>query len=141
VVRTLVERFVGDMPNLRRREALAVCAHARFTTEDLLRAAMGADDAGALLAWLRSLSFVEEGRYGLFPHDLARDVLDTDLRWRDPAGYEDLHCRVLTHIVGRIRSSQGRARRNAVTDLIYLHRRNPVSRDTTGPTLAPPRSG
>ena len=140
VVRTLVERFVGDLPSQRRREALAVCAHARFTTEDLLRAAMGGDDASALLAWLRSLSFVEEGRYGLFPHDLARDVLDTDVRWRDPAGYEELHGRVLTHIVGRIRSSQGRARRNAVTDLIYLQRRNPVSLDTTSPVLAPSTS-
>jgi ATP/maltotriose-dependent transcriptional regulator MalT len=141
VVRTLVERFVGDIPNPRRCEALAVCAHARFTTEDLLRAAIGRDDAGALLAWLRSLSFVEEGRYGLFPHDLARDVLDTDLRWRDPMGYRDLHSRVRTHVVGRIRSSQGRARRNAVADLIYLHRRDPViARDTTGAVWAPSTS-
>ncbi|HEY7070914.1 MAG TPA: ATP-binding protein, partial [Acidimicrobiales bacterium] len=126
VVQMLVERFAGDIPDPRRREALAVCAHARFTTEDLLRAALGGEDAVGLLAWLRSLSFVEECRYGLFPHDLARDVLDTDLRWRDPSGYEDLHRRVRAHVVGRIRGSEGRARHRAATDLIYLHRHNAV---------------
>lgn len=126
VVSTLVEQFVGDIPDPRRREALAVCALARFTTEDLLRAATGGDDAGDLLAWLRSLSFVEEGREGLFPHDLARDVLDTDLRWRDPSRYQDLHLRVQAHVIGRIRGSAGRARRKAVTDTLYLARRSPV---------------
>ncbi len=77
---------------------------------------MGGDDAAELLAWLRSLSFVEEGRFGLFPHELARDVLDTDLRWRDPSGYEHLHKRVRAHIVGRIRGSEGLARRKAAID-------------------------
>ena len=38
-----------------------------------------------LFEWLRGLSFVESGADGLFPHDLARDVLDADLRWRDRA--------------------------------------------------------
>ncbi|MGH9214570.1 MAG: AAA family ATPase [Acidimicrobiales bacterium] len=128
VVRMLVERFVGEIPDRRRREALAVCAHVRFTTEDLLRAAMGGDDAGELLSWLRSLSFVEEGRYGLFPHDVARDVLDTDLRWRDRVGYADVHVRVRRHLVGRIRSLEGLAQQRAAADIIYLHRLNPIMR-------------
>ena len=46
------------------------------------------EDAHELFAWLRDLSFVEAGPDGLFPHDLARDVLDADLRWRDPDGYK-----------------------------------------------------
>lgn len=126
VLRMLVDRFAGDVPDRRHRDALAVCAHARFTTEDLLGAALGDDDPAGLLGWLRSLSFVEEGRYGLFPHDLARDVLDTEGRWRDPVRYEGLHRRVRAHIVGRIRASEGRARRKAATDLVFLHRLNPV---------------
>jgi hypothetical protein len=128
VVRMLMERFVGEVPDRRHREALAVCAHVRFTTEDLLRVAMGGDDAGDLLAWLRSRSFVEEGRHGLFPHDLARDVLDTDLRWRDRVAYEDLHRRVRRHLASRVVSARGRAQQRAVADVLFLHRLNPVMR-------------
>lgn len=128
LVRTLMERFVEEIPGQRHREALAVCAHARFTTEDLLRAAMGGDDIGLLLDWLRSRSFIEEGRDGVFPHDLARDVLDTDLRWRDRVAYADLHRRVRADVVARIRGSEGRDQQRALADLIYLHRLNPVMR-------------
>jgi hypothetical protein len=122
LVALLLERFADEIDDPRQRAALAVCAHARFTTEDLLRAALGGDDAGALLAWLRSRSFVEEGRFGLFPHDLARQVLDADLRWRDRVAYEDLHRRMRAHIVQRIRETAGRARHRAAADVLYLHR-------------------
>ena len=37
-----------------------------------------------LFTWLRDLPFIEHGPRGVFPHDLAREVLDADLRWRDP---------------------------------------------------------
>jgi len=80
----LLFALVDVVPSPRHREALELAAHARFTTEDLMRAALGADDSDELFAWLRELSFVEAGPHGLFPHDLARDVLDSDLRWRDP---------------------------------------------------------
>ena len=126
VVRMLMERFVGEIPDPRHEHALAVCAYARSTTEDLLRDALGGGDAGELLAWLRSRSFIEEGRFGLFPHDLARDVLDTDLRWRDRAGYEDLHERVRVHLVDRVRAAEGARRQRLVADLVYLQRRNPA---------------
>lgn len=128
VVRSLMHRFVGEIPDPRHREALAVCAHARFTTEDLLRSAMGVDDAGELFEWLRSRPFIEEGRYGLFPHDLARDVLDTDLRWRDRLGYQDLHTRIRAHFFARVRASTGVWQQQAAADIIYLHRLNPIMR-------------
>jgi hypothetical protein len=126
VVRTLMHRFVGEIPDQRHREALAVCAHTRRTTEDLLRSAMGVDDAGELFEWLRSRPFVEEGRDGLAPHDLAREVLDTDLRWRDRVGYEDLHVRIRGHLVDRIHAGAGVVQQQAAMDLVYLHRLNPT---------------
>ena len=91
VVRALLEGFVAGVPSSRHRRALEVVARARFTTEELMRAALDGDDAGELFAWLCGRSFVESGAYGVFPHDLAREVIDADLRWRDPALYEDLH--------------------------------------------------
>jgi hypothetical protein len=128
IVALLLERFVAGVPSARHREALEVCAHARVTTEDLLRDALGGDDAGALFAWLRTLSFIEESPEGVFPHDLARDVLDADLRWRDRASYRDLHLRVRRHIVAALRTLGGPERHRAELDLLYLHRANPTVR-------------
>jgi hypothetical protein len=127
VVARLLSALVEAVPSGRHRAALELAAHARFTTEDLVGAALGAEDAGEMFSWLRGLSFVEAGPYGLFPHDLARDVLDADLRWRDPAGYEDLHRRIRRHVVERINTTRGKSHERAVADLIFLHRRNPVT--------------
>ena len=65
------------------------------------------EDAQELFAWLRELSFVEAGPDGLLPHDLAREVLDADLRWRDPEGYKDLFRRVRGHIYAALESRGG----------------------------------
>ena len=87
VVAALVDRFITEVPDDEHRAALAAAVVGRFTTEDSLRAALGADDVRALFGWLRGLSCMEAGRRGLHPHDLARDVLDADLRWRDAQRY------------------------------------------------------
>jgi hypothetical protein len=124
VLAVLLERFVAGVPSARHRKALEVCAHSRVTSEDLLRTALGLEDARALFEWLRGLSFIESGGEGLFPHDLARDVLDLDLRWRDRARYADVHRHVRRHIVARIRASAGREQQRAAADLHFLHRGN-----------------
>jgi energy-coupling factor transporter ATP-binding protein EcfA2 len=88
LVGILLRRFVEVVPSGLHRRALEVCALARVTTEALLREVLTLEDAHELFAWLRGLSFVESGPDGLFPHDLARDALESDLRWRDPEGYQ-----------------------------------------------------
>ncbi len=90
LVGTLLRRFVEIVPSGRHRRALEVCALARVTTEALLREVLGLEDAHELFGWLRELSFVESGPEGVYPHDLARDALEADLRWRDPDGYRQL---------------------------------------------------
>ncbi|MBO0705071.1 MAG: AAA family ATPase [Candidatus Dormibacteraeota bacterium] len=130
VVRALLARVVDATPSPRHRQALETAAHARFTTEALLRAVLGGDDSHELFGWLRTLSFVEEGEQGLYPHDVARDALDSDLRWRDPAGYANLHRRLRAHHVEQIRRSQAgeRDRHRPVTDAIFLSRHHPIVR-------------
>ena len=98
LVATLVQRFLGTVPDLEQRQALEACALARVTTEPLLRAALDSADVRELFDWLRDLSFVEAGPDGLFPHDLARDVIDRDLRWRDPDSYQLVFRRVQAHL-------------------------------------------
>jgi hypothetical protein len=124
-MRALLERFVAGVPSPRHREALEVCAHARVTTRDLLASVLGGDDADALFEWLADLAWVERGPEGLAPHDLARDVLDADLRWRDESAYRRLHGRIREHVVERLRTG---AARRAEHDLLFLHRTNPAVR-------------
>jgi hypothetical protein len=127
VVAQLVESFLAGVPSPRHRLALDCVAHARLTTAGLLGSIFGADEGEELFSWLRGLSFMEHGTYGLFPHDLAREVIDADLRWRDPAAYREVHLRVRRHIVEQIWASQGRERGRALADLIFLHRGNPAA--------------
>ena len=130
VVRPLLERFVEHVPTPLHWRALAVCAHARATTEALLADVLGTDtgDALGLFEWLRGLSFVEQGPGGLFPHDLAREVLDADLRWRDPDTYRALHARIRDSLVRRLQTSSGLAQQDAYFDFLYLVRHSAVSK-------------
>jgi hypothetical protein len=104
LVGTLLRRFVEIVPSEQHRRALEVCALARVTNEALLREVLGPEDAHEAFAWLRELSFVESGPEGVYPHDLARDALDTDLRWRDPDGYRQLLRGIRGHIPASRRS-------------------------------------
>src|SRR5262249_46847153 len=63
----------------------------------------------------------------LSPHDLAREVIDADLRWRDPAAYRKVHLLVRRHILEQVWGSEGRERGRALADLIFLHRGNPAT--------------
>ena len=124
-VGTLLRRFVDVVPAGVRRDALEICALARTTTESLLRETLAVEDAHEVFAWLRELSFVESGPHGLFPHELARDVLDADLRWRDPEHYNDVFRAISGNAHARLQSSPGRDRRRAAYDLKFLFRNLP----------------
>jgi hypothetical protein len=127
VVRELLARFVAGVPSPLHRQALEVCAHTRLTNEEQQRAALGAGDVHEVFEWLRSLSFIEQGPFGLAPHELARDLLDADLRWRDRERYAELHDRIRRHVIGRIRDSSGGEEQRALLDFMYLHRGNPFT--------------
>jgi hypothetical protein len=124
-VATLVRRFVDVVPAGTRRDALEVCALSRTTTESLLRDTLALNDAHDVFAWLRDLSFVEPGPHGLLPHELARDVLAADLRWRDPERYKDVFRAVSGNVTARLRSSRGRDQQRAAYDLKFLFRNLP----------------
>lgn len=127
VVGRLVASFVAGVPGPRHRLALEVAAHARATTAGVLRAALGEADGDAAFEWLRGLSFIECGPHGLFPHDLAREVIDADLRWRDPAAYARVHRHVRADVVERLMRTDGREHQRALAELMFLHRGNPAT--------------
>lgn len=125
MVRILLERFVADVPSPMLRQALEVCAHAFNTDEDLLAHCLGEEHGYAAFQWLRGLSFIEQGPFGLFPHDLARDVLETDLRWRNLRRFRELRLQVRDYVIQQVRQSEGLAQQYAVFALLFLHRNNP----------------
>ena len=125
LVGTLLQRFIEVVPSGLHRRSLEVCAIARVTTEGLLRQVLGMEDAHDPFSWLRGLSFVESGPDGVFPHDLARDALEADLRWRDSDSYRNVFRAVRGHINARLRSSQEQEQRRAIADAKYMFRRLP----------------
>jgi hypothetical protein len=131
IVGALLERLVAQAPSARHRRALAVCAHVRATTEALLAEVLDVADAQDLheiFEWLRGLSFMEQGPDGVFPHDLAREVLDADLRWRNPEGYRELHRRMLHYVWHKLQGTGGLDQQRAVLEKLYLQRRQPLTR-------------
>lgn len=127
VVRLLLEHFVEDLPTPEHRVALDMCALARRTTHRHLRAAVGRDDVDDLFAWLRELSFVRDGRRGLDPHDLAREVLAADLRWRDPGRYRSLMLTLLRTTGEALRGGDGAdPPTEALVDLQFTFRSHPT---------------
>jgi hypothetical protein len=127
VIKTLLERFVEKAPSPTHRMALEVCALVRLTTESLLAEVLKVEHVGEYFEWLRGLSFIDADRHGLFPHDLAREALTADLRWRNPEWYAELHARARVYYLARMKRS-GEEQRRLLTHYIFLHRNNAVMR-------------
>ena len=128
VVRVLLAQLVQKVPGPAHRAALEACAMVRLMTEGLLSAMLANPEVHDLFEWLRGLSFVESGRHGLFPHDLAREALSADVRWRNPDWYAELHRRARSYYVDRLQRLQGQEQRRILYDLVFLHRDNPAVR-------------
>ena len=128
VIKTLIDHFVLQVPTTSHRRALEACALLRFTTEAILGEVLDTPDVHEIFEWLRRLSFVESGPLGLSPHDLARDALSVDLRWRNPDWYNDLHNRARAYYSRRLSQTSGSEQERVLTDYAYLHRDNPIIR-------------
>lgn len=128
VIKMLLEQFLQRVPGPAHRAALEACALVRVTTESLLAEMLAVPESNDLFEWLRSLSFIETRPGGLFPHDLARDALVADLRWRNPEWYGELHRRARLHYTQHLQSAHGPEQQLALFDLVFLHRDNPMVR-------------
>lgn len=125
VVRLLLETFVREVPSREHRLALHACMSAWTTTEPLLASALDVPDAHEMFEWLGHLPFVEHGPHGLFPHDLARDVVHMDFRWRDPDAAFRVTERVLAYLYQRLERTGGLERQRVWFDILYVQRYNP----------------
>ncbi len=128
VIKTLLEQFVQQVPGPAHRTALESCALVRYTTEPLLSHMVTMPEVHELFEWLRTLTFIESGAPGLFPHDVAREALVADLRWRNPDWYAELHHRARNYYAARLEQTHGREQQRVLFDYAYLHRDNALIR-------------
>lgn len=128
IIAPLLERFIQGAPTPEHRSALEACAIVRLTTEPLLATLLELADAHDLFTWLRSLSFIESEWRGLFPHDLAREAIIADLRWRNPARYTHLYQRARAYYLAQLTQNDSVVQQQALSDYVYLDRDNPLVR-------------
>lgn len=121
----LLERFLQRVPTPMHRAAVEAAAMVRSLTEPLLAAMTGAPDAHEVFEWLRGRSFIEIGAHGLFPHDLAREAIEADLKWRNRDQYVLLNRRAHQYYVDRMKAEPD-SEQNYL-DFAFLHK-NPVIR-------------
>lgn len=146
VITELVGTLVRAAPTPAHRRALEAAAQVRVITEPLLAALLDVPDAADLFEWMRTLPFVDPGPQGLYLHDLARTVLASDLQWRHPERYVDLHTHAREHYLARLEGADPLAQAAGLMDLMYLHtdlRRFLQAPDGTGSTgrLEPAAAG
>ncbi len=128
VVQTLLAQFAQKVPGPAHRAALEACSMVRLMTVPLLAEMLAlptTEEANEFFAWLHGLSFIESGSEGLFPHDLAREALATDVHWRNPEWYAELHNRARHYYFTQVQQTSGSLQQRLLLDYIYLHRDNP----------------
>lgn len=124
VVRELVRRCVSDAPTPLHSRALEVSARARTTTVALLADVVDPLQASVLFNWLSEQCYTSIGARGLLPHDLVRDVVDEDLRWRDPQGSRELDGALNRYLLKQLRD--GRHDAQTAMELQFLERNSAV---------------
>jgi energy-coupling factor transporter ATP-binding protein EcfA2 len=120
VLGSLLERLLSDVPGPSYRNAVYASAQVRVTDEGLLAALLDGE-VSAEFDWLRRQPYIESGLDGVFPHDLARDLLDKDLRWRNPQRQRVLHERAGRHYLRLMEVGVTEVQQSALFDLMALH--------------------
>jgi hypothetical protein len=126
VVHQLLACLIDRLPPGISRDALDVAACARVTSEALLADVLGAEPAARAYRWLQDQPFVEHTGRGLFPHDVAREALLLEARWRDEARLRSLARRVYTAVHARMAGAHGPQRQQLQMDALYLTRTQPT---------------
>jgi hypothetical protein len=133
IVTALLGRLIDSVPGPAHRAALEACSQVAALSEPLLAALVegygegyAEADPHELFDWLRGLAVVECGPRGLVLHDLARDVLGGELRWRDPARHAALHRAAGGYYQRQFAAADPATQRAVLRDFLFLHRDSPI---------------
>ena len=126
VLGVLLDSLIGSVPSPAHLAALEATSQVLVTTEPLLAALLDADDTRELFDWLRDLSIMDYAPRGLFPHDLVRERLVTELRWRHPDAHAAIRNRACAYYHRQFAGADPAAQRALLFEFAFLHRDNPV---------------
>lgn len=122
VIQELINRLIEGAPGPLHRQAVRVAALTRVTTEELLAATVSEADAQTLFEWLKNMSFADVSYRGLVLHDLAREAIATDFRWRSPRSYEQTRRQISDYYGSLLQSGSPRQQEESLKDYLFLHR-------------------
>jgi len=125
IMKTLLEQFVQEVPSPAHKAALELCSLVYVTTEKIIEEVLNPQMAHELFNWLTTLTFVEKGPAGIYPHDLARDAITSEMHWRNPEWYRHLHIKTQQFFISRLLKLSGEKQREILFGLMFLHRLNP----------------
>lgn len=127
VLTHLFRRLLSGGIPVERRRALEAAAIVRNLTEAQLSALLEQRDVRESYAWLESLACMQRSRHGLCPHDFAREMIVSELRWREPAWYDTLVLRAHHEVWARFFQTRAADQVRVLDELSYLHRYNPMA--------------
>lgn len=128
VITALYDYFMVGIADAERRAALEITAVLHTTSQALLGSFLGAA-AAELFLWLRELSFMVPSPHGLFPHDLVREVILAELRWRDPQRLLDLALQGQRLLAAQVQAAASPAEfSRRFTEFTYALSHNPMAR-------------
>lgn len=128
IMKTLLDQFVQEVPSPAHRAVLELCSLVNVTTERLIEEVLNPQMAPELFNWLNTLTFIERGPAGIYPHDMARDAIANEVHWRNPDWYRHLHIKTQQFYINRLLKKTGEQQRELLFGLIFLHRMNPAVR-------------
>jgi len=128
VVRELYTYLLSGIPEGSHRRALEAAAVLHTSSEAVLTPLVG-DTARDWFGWLCSLSFMVLSQRGVFPHDLVREIILAELRWRCPERLMMLTLRAQRLLAARVEAATAEQFPLAFSEFAFALSHNPRARN------------
>jgi hypothetical protein len=125
IVRVILDAMVERSLDSRQRAALEAASMVPSLTEGTLAALLGEPDVREQHSWLRSRPYATADRSGLRLHDLVRDVVAADLRWRNPERAALLLARAFDRFSSQLLGATGGEQAHATEALVWMVSQHP----------------
>lgn len=125
LIHPMVEWLLEDIDDERQRQALEAGALVQYATEPLLAAMLELPNGSESFDWLARQHHVELHPQGLSVHDLVREPVVSELRWRDPQRYRAMVRRASQHYLEGLDDSSAERGTAAVSACLYTLRQEP----------------
>lgn len=127
MITALYDYLARGIRDPEQRTCLEIAAIVPTVSEATLTQLVG-PAARSCFDWLRGLSFIDSGPRGLYPHDLAREVILAEMRWRNTERLVSLVDRALRHAAALVDASAPERFPRAFADFAFILSHNPRAR-------------